>query len=99
MAKARIFQVKKNPMQSGVALTGQWKLEFAPEKPVFVDNLMGWNGMTDMPQEINLFFNNREEAVAYAQAHHIAYELGKPVQKRLVRKAYADNFKFDKVTG
>jgi len=86
-------------MQSGTASRGKWKLEFAPEKPVFVDNLMGWAGMTDMPQEINLFFYSKEEAIAYAKAQRIPYELSSPNKRRQVRKAYADNFAFNKVTG
>ncbi len=93
MIKARIYQPDKTAMQSGKA-KDQWLLEFAPEKPYFVDNLMGWTGMTDMPQEIRLFFPSAEAATAYAKRHNLPYELQNPHPRRQIRKAYADNFAF-----
>lgn len=99
MAKARIYRPDKSAMQSGKAVMQHWLLEFVPEKPYFVDNLMGWVGMTDMPQEVRLSFGTREAAIAYATKQKIPFELFLPQPRRLVKKAYADNFKFDKVTG
>jgi hypothetical protein len=96
-AKARIYRPDKNPMQSGKAKTGEWLLEFEPEKPYFVDNLMGWNGMSDMPRQIKLFFPTQEAAVEYAVREQIPYDLSDANERHLVAKAYADNFKFDKV--
>lgn len=96
MIKARIFQPDKNAMQSGKAKTA-WVLEFAPEASGFVDNLMGWNGMTDMPQEIRLHFASEEEAVSYAVKQQLTYEISQPNKRKKIRKAYADNFKFDKM--
>ena len=64
----------------------------------FVEPLMGWTGMTDMPQEIHLFFSTKEEAVAYAEREHILYEVYEPKARHQVKKAYADNFKFKKVS-
>lgn len=95
MSKARISQPDKTAMQSGKA-KDNWLLEFAPEKPQFVDPLMGWTGMTDMKQEIKLFFPTREAAIAYAEKHRIPYEVSAPAKRKQVRKAYADNFKFGK---
>jgi ETC complex I subunit conserved region len=86
-------------MQSGKAAMKHWVLEFAPDKPYAVDNLMGWNGMTDMKQEICLYFPTKEAAVAYAKRQRIPYEIYAPNKRRMVKKAYADNFKFGKVTG
>lgn len=98
MTKARIYQPDKNAMQSGKA-KDSWVLEFAPEKPYFVENLMGWTGMRDMPQEIRLNFPTPEAAVAYATSHNIPYDIYNPNQRRFVKKAYADNFRFDKRAG
>jgi hypothetical protein len=98
MVKARIYQPDKTAMQSGKAKDA-WLFEFAPEKPFFIDNLMGWNGMTDMPQEIRLKFPTKEAAVAYAERQRIPYEVELPNSRHKVRKAYADNFKFNKITG
>ena len=96
MTKARIYRPEKSAMQSGMANTRQWVLEFAPEKPFFVDNLMGWVGMTDMPREVIMHFPTQEEAIAYAKRMRIDYELALPKPRRLVRKAYADNFAYNK---
>ena len=96
MAKARIFQPDKSAMQSGKASMDEWLLEFMPEKPYFVDNLMGWTGMTDMPQEIRLSFPSKAAAVAYAERQKIAFEIFEPNPRTQVRKAYADNFSFNK---
>jgi hypothetical protein len=85
-------------MQSGRAKDA-WLLEFVPEKPYFIDGLMGWNGMTDMPQEIRLTFPSREAAEAYAKREAIPYEVSLPQPRRQRKKAYADNFKFDRVAG
>jgi len=99
MPKARIYRPDKTAMQSGKAGMKHWLLEFAPEKPSPVDNLMGWNGMSDMPQEIHLYFPTKEDAIAYAKRQRIPYEVTGPNARRQLRKAYADNFKFGKITG
>lgn len=96
MTKARIYQPDKNAMQSGKAKSLRWLLEFAPEKPYFTESLMGWNGMTDMPQEIRLSFATKDAAVAYAKRQNLSYEVEEPHPRRLVKKAYADNFKFNR---
>ena len=99
MTKARIYQPDKNAMQSGKAATRQWVLEFIPEKPYFVDNLMGWVGMNDMPQEIRLHFPTQVAAVEYATKQGIPYDTYTPNTRHQVLKAYADNFKFSKMEG
>lgn len=98
MTKARITQPDKNAMQSGKA-KDSWLLEYAPASPQFVEPLMGWTGMTDMKQEIRLFFSTKEEAIAYAERQKIPYEVFSPPKRRPVKKAYADNFKFGKKGG
>jgi hypothetical protein len=96
MTKARIFKPAKTAMQSGRAKTDKWKLEFAPEASAFTDPLMGWTGMTDMKQEINLFFPTKEAAIAYAEKQKIPYEVSAPTPRRSAKRAYADNFKYDR---
>jgi hypothetical protein len=98
MTKARIYRPDKNAMQSGKAEMKHWLLEFVPQKPYFIDNLMGWVGMTEMPREIRLWFPTKDAAIAYAEKHQIPYEAYNPNPRRLVRKSYADNFKFSKIS-
>lgn len=94
MTTARIFRPDKTAMQSGKAGMKEWLLEFAPDKPQPVDSLMGWNGLTDMKQEIHLYFPTKDAAVAYAKKRGIPYEVEEPNTRHQVAKAYADNFKF-----
>ncbi len=49
-----------------------------------------------MNGQVRLSFETRDEAVAYAQKHGIAFQLSEPREPRLVIKAYADNFATDR---
>jgi hypothetical protein len=89
---ARIYKPAKNAMQSGKAKTKDWVLEFEPASARLPDPLMGWTQSTDMSGEVRLSFETREEAIAYAQAHGIAFRLLEPKTVKRVLKAYADNF-------
>src|SRR5215469_6806337 len=76
--RARIFRPARNAMQSGKARTKQWVLEYEPETPRTIDPLMGWTSSNDMRQQLSLEFDTAEEAVAYAKAHAIPYQLFEP---------------------
>src|SRR3954470_8580915 len=94
--RARIYRPAKNAMQSGMARTKQWLLEYEPEKPRTIDPLMGWTSSADMRQQITLEFDTAEEAVAYAKAHEIPHQLFEPHLPTPKPKAYSDNFRFDR---
>ena len=51
------------------------KLEPAPVSARLSDPLRGWAQSKDMNGQVRLHFETREEAVAYAQAHGIAFEI------------------------
>ena len=91
---ARIFIPAKNAMQSGKAKSKEWVLEFEPSSARVSDPLMGWTQSTDMNGQVRLMFETREEAVAYAQRHGIAFEVLTPKEHRRIIRAYADNFAF-----
>ena len=93
---ARIFRPARNAMQSGRAKTNEWVLEFEPASARVSDPLMGWTVSTDMNGQVRIPFDTREEAVAYAQRHGIAFELLTPKEPRRIVKAYADNFAFSR---
>ncbi|MEZ5774165.1 MAG: ETC complex I subunit [Hyphomicrobiaceae bacterium] len=94
---ARIYKPAKTAMQSGVARTKDWVLDFEPESPRTADPLMGWTSSSDMTAQIRLTFDTREEAVAYAERNGIAYRLIEPKPKRGPRRTYSDNFKFGRI--
>ena len=89
---ARIFRPSKSAMQSGMAKTKDWVLEFEPATARKVDPLMGWTSSTDMDGQVRLSFETRDEAVAYAQAHGIPFQVFEPHERKKIIKAYADNF-------
>ena len=72
---ARIFSPAKTAMQSGKAQTGSWVLEYEPEQARKIDPLMGYTSSGDMKSQIKLLFDTKEEAVAYAEKHGIAFKL------------------------
>jgi hypothetical protein len=94
--RARIYQPAKNAMQSGRARTKQWVLDFEPETAREIDPLMGWTSSNDMRQQVQIEFATRDEAVAYADAHAIPYQVFEPHKPAAKAKSYADNFKFDR---
>ncbi|MFO1241792.1 MAG: ETC complex I subunit [Rickettsiales bacterium] len=93
----KIYQPSKNAMQSGRGKTGQWKLEYVQRSPKFVEPLMGWVGMRDTTQELNLFFDSEEEALSYARKHGLTYQVLRPRARVVKPKSYADNFKANRI--
>jgi hypothetical protein len=95
--RARIYQPPKNAMQSGWAKTHVWVLEFVPSSPRRPDPLMGWIGSADTQAQVRLTFDTREEAVAYADRNGLTYDVELARPRRVRPKAYADNFKYDRI--
>ena len=91
---ARIYIPAKTAMQSGRANTKEWVLEFEPASARVSDPLMGWTVTGDMNGQVRLMFDTREEAVAYARRHGIAFEVLTPTRHQRIVRAYADNFAF-----
>ena len=94
---ARIFQPAKTAMQSGSARTKEWILQREPADAKSIDPLTGWSGSGDTDAQVELAFDTREEAVAYAERNGIAYTVIEPQMRKPIRKAYADNFKFGRI--
>ena len=93
-AKARIYQQPRNAMQSGMANTQEWMLEFEQTEAQRADPLMGWIGSADTQAQVRLKFDSRAEAVGYAETNGVAYDVELPQVRKIRPKAYADNFKF-----
>lgn len=92
--RARIYRPARNAMQSGTARTRQWLLDFAPAEARGTDPLMGWTSSGDMQSQVQLHFETRAEAEAYAKAHGIEYIVIQP-QPRSVNirpGGYGENF-------
>jgi len=93
----RIYQLPKTAMQSGRGNTRRWVLEFEPEAPRAIDPLMGWTSSRDTRQQLRLWFDDEAEAIAYAERHGYMYSLERPRKRDIQPKAYADNFRTDRL--
>jgi hypothetical protein len=96
MSLARISRPAKTAMQSGQS-KDRWLLEFEPEQPRSFDPLMGTTASGDMKSQIRLWFETREEAVAYALREGIAHRVEEPQAASRKPVSYSDNFKFNRV--
>ncbi len=93
--RARIYKRPKTATQSGLAKAGDWMLEYEPAERERNDPMMGWWGSADTRSQLRMRFDTREDAVAFAEANGIPYDLEvPPPTKPMKPKAYADNFRY-----
>jgi hypothetical protein len=93
---ARIYKPARSAMQSGNARTKEWLLEYEPESPPEIEPLMGWTASGDMRQQIQLYFDTAEEAIAYCERRGVAYQVFKPKPAARRTISYADNFSYQR---
>ena len=93
----KIYKPAKSAMQSGLARTKRWVLEFEPSAARQVDPLMGWTSTTDTDTQVRLRFASKDEAIAYAKRNRLAYRVVEPKARKAIRKSYADNFKYGRI--
>ena len=59
----------------------QWLLEFEPQSAPFIEPLMGWTGSIDPLASMQLGFDSRDAAIAYAERQGLEYEVRGPAQR------------------
>ena len=90
----RIYRPSKNTMQSGLAKTKDWVLEYEPQTRRGPEPLMGWTASGDTDNQVRLRFPTQDKAIAYAQEQGWAFTLA-PAHERIVRpRNYVDNFRY-----
>ena len=94
---ARIYKPARTAMQSGNANTKAWLLDFEPEEPRAAEPLMGWTSSTDMRSQIRLWFETKDEAIAYAKREGIPFRVEEPHEPKRRTISYSDNFRFNRV--
>ena len=96
---ARISRPAKNAMQSGTAKSRRWLLEFVPAaQPRSIEPVMGWTSSADtLSSQVKLWFETKEEAIAYATRNGLAYKVEEPKDASRRTMAYSDNFKSDRI--
>ncbi len=95
---ARIYKPAKTAMQSGVARTSRWILEYVPEQQKKIDPLMGWTGSGDMQSQVRMEFPSKEAAVEYCQRHGIPAQVFDPKERKanIRPRGYGSNFAHDR---
>ena len=83
-------------MQSGKGKSQLWVLEFEPSAPKAIEPLMGYTSSTDMLSQVKMKFENREEAIAYADRNDVEYRVIEPKEAKRRSMSYSDNFKYDR---
>ena len=82
----RIYQPAKTAMQSGLAGTLKWVMEFPPDAPRVADPLMGWTSSTDTRAQVQLTFDTKEEAVAFAEKHGLPFTILADADKAVTKR-------------
>ncbi|MCT4657236.1 MAG: ETC complex I subunit [Cohaesibacter sp.] len=97
--KARIYRPSKNAMQSGWGKSHRWVLKYEQASARSLEPLMGYTSSSDMRQQLDLSFESKEEAVAYAERNKIDYQVIEPKERKRRITAYSDNFATNRVEG
>ena len=92
-AHAVIYRPTRGVMQSGLARTLNWVLEFEPRAPQRLDHLMGWCGSTDALTHVQLRFPTAEQAIVFAERNGLRFAVRRPAIAHRQPRSYADNFK------
>ena len=91
MKKAKIFKPTKTAMQSGLAKSNKWVIEYIVDQPG-INPLMGWESSTDTLSELNLEFSSKDKAIEYAKKNKIEFEIIEEKKRKIIKKTYSDNF-------
>ena len=91
---AKIYRPTKSAMQSGKGNAKRWVLEFDSDRAPTVDPLMGWTGTVDPSGQVKLFFETKDEAIAFARTKGLPHQVTEPPESKRILKAYGDNFAF-----
>ena len=91
--EARIYKPAKSAMQAGRGNTKVWVLEFVnPQARRRLDPLMGWTSNDDTSSQVRLFFETREQAIAYAEREGLNFTVDEARERPRPVKSYTENF-------
>jgi NADH dehydrogenase (ubiquinone) Fe-S protein 4 len=90
----RIFRPTKAATQSGHWHGHHWRMDWdiLQKGHRWENPLMGWQSSADSMQGTHLKFKSKEDAIAFAQKQGYEYFVQEPNVRRVVPKAYANNF-------
>jgi hypothetical protein len=79
-------------MQSGKKNTEGWCLEIVPVDSRYIEPVMGWTGSRDTKTQLKLYFDNKEDAIAYAARENIECTVTEPAYGKAKIQSYTSNF-------
>ncbi|KAI1900343.1 hypothetical protein AGOR_G00048990 [Albula goreensis] len=95
--RVRIFVPARTAMQSGVANTKKWKMDFDTRER-WENSLMGWASTADPLSNMVLSFTSKEDAIAFAEKNGWSYDIQEKRTSKPRVKSYGANFSWDKRT-
>ena len=81
-------------MQSGVAKTQHWVVEYESDSDRTAEPLMGWVPSQDTMEQVRMKFETLEQAEAFLQDQNMAYTVLPSREKRIKPRNFSDNFKY-----
>ncbi len=81
-------------MQSGLAKTKLWVLEYETETPRGPESLMGWTASGDTTNQVRLKFETQEQAIQHARDNGWGYTADTSHDRVIRPRNYADNFRY-----
>lgn len=94
MPHVKIYQPAKTTMQSGRAKTKKWLLEYDVATKRAPEDVMGWVASGDTLNQVRIFFDTPENAVAYAEKMGWSYKVDESHGRKIKGRTYMDNFKY-----
>lgn len=90
----KIYSPAKSTMQSGLAKTEHWVIEYELETKRGPEPLMGWTSSGDTLNQVKLKFPTLDEAVRFAQSKGWGYTVMPAHERKVKPRNYVDNFKY-----
>jgi len=92
--QVRIYKPIRPATQSGTWGSHAWRMDWdvLSKGHRWENPLMGWQSSADFMQGTKVQFKTKEDAIAFAQKQGYEYFVQEPNERRVVPKAYANNF-------
>jgi NADH dehydrogenase (ubiquinone) Fe-S protein 4 len=90
----RIYKEAKTATQSGDWHSHHWRMDWdiLSKGHRWENPLMGWQSSADFMQGTHINFKTKEDAIRFAEKQGYEYFVQEPNERKIVPKAYANNF-------
>ncbi|KAK2070569.1 hypothetical protein P8C59_005054 [Phyllachora maydis] len=90
----RIYKPAKPATQSGTWHGSKWRMDWdvLGKGHRWENPLTGWQSSADSMQGTHIYFKSKEDAILFAEKQGYEYFVQEPNERKVVPKAYANNF-------